>query len=119
MRFVIYDDETVEPITVVDLPGFGERDIERLGCRILLSPQPDFSLSRAEPSSDFMPLKVVEVRFEQFQRRGVLAWMAFTRETELAMLLDPSWLPGQRPAIARMRDENDGLMRLLMLALSN
>lgn len=117
MRFVIYDDETMEPITVVDLPGIGERDIERLGRRILLPPRPEIKIGEP-PSSDFRRMEIVEIRFEQFQRRGARTWMAFTREAELAMLLDPAWLPGQRPAIARMQDENSGLMRLLTLALS-
>ena len=32
MRFVIFDDETMEPITVVNLPGIAERDIMEGDC---------------------------------------------------------------------------------------
>jgi hypothetical protein len=46
-------------------------------------------------------------------------WLCLTRATELAMLLTPDWLPGQRPVIERLQDENERLASLMNTVLSS
>jgi len=117
MRFVIYDDETVEPITVVSVPGLGDRDIERMGRWLVLAPMPTIvsMIDRGEeprrPGND-----IVCVRFEKFRRRDVWVWMAFTKQADIAMLLEPDFLPGQRGEVNRLRDRAASLDRLFMKA---
>jgi hypothetical protein len=119
MRFVLYDDETVEPITVVSVPGVGDRDIERLGRRLILAPVPCAQLTlRDGGGPEPEKLSFVEVRFEQFARRGFLVWMAFTRQVELAMLIEPDFLPGQRAEVGRLRQRADSIADLFRYALS-
>lgn len=121
MRFVLYDDETLEPITVVNISGFGERDIERHGRRYRVPVPPKMTLPTwREEAPDNQPvmMDIVEIWFERFARGDQRAWMAFTRATDLAMLLTPDWLPGQRPTIAELREREAGLMKLLDMVLS-
>lgn len=39
-------------------------------------------------------------------------------ETDLAMLLNPDWLPGQRRAVDYLMEQNDWLTKTLMAALT-
>jgi hypothetical protein len=121
MRFVIYDDDTMEPVTVVSVPWFGEKDIEQLGRRLLLSAPPPQELVAFNPEQPKAPFRerIVELRFEQFVRHGRLSWMCFTREAELAMLLDPDWLSGQRRHINEIKDGERALIAMLARALSS
>jgi hypothetical protein len=121
MRLVIYDDDTMEPITVVSVPWFGEKDIERLGRRLRLSTPPPQELVAFDPGPPEAPFRapIVELRFEQFVRHGRPSWMCFTREAELAMLLDPDWLPGQRRRINEIKDSERTLIAMLARALSS
>lgn len=119
MRVVIYDDEDLEPITVVNLSGFGIKDIERLDYRLMLHvPTPIGGMREVQQHERYTPPKVVMIWFERFIRRNKQHLMAFTNAAELAMLLDPAWLPGQRPAIERLENENRTLTRILSAALS-
>jgi hypothetical protein len=125
MRFVIYDDETLEPITVLNLRGFTERDIERHG-RHYRVPVPlplPLKISPKPPSEEALleKIPVVELEFERFRRESPRhgrqdSWMCFTRATDLAMLLIPDWLPGQRPAVTALMEQNDRLTSWLMRA---
>lgn len=125
MRFIIYDDETFEPITVVNIRGLTERDIESHGrrWRILVPEESTLRcLSEAEMRS-YRPPRTVDIWFEQFCRQHPRngrqdSWMAFTRATELAMLLDPDWLPGQRSAVDSLVRQNNALVEMLMVAMS-
>lgn len=115
MRIVIYDDEDMEPITVVNLRGVAERDIYALDMRLRLAiPAPP-----PAPSEEvsFITMRVVDVTFERFLRRGKVHLMAFTKTADLAMLLKPDWLPGQRPTVEALWRENDKLTDLFMKAL--
>lgn len=122
MRIVIYDDEDMEPITVVSLRGVTMRDIQKMGRRWRIPVPERFSMlaPAAPPSvSDF---KVVELEFEPFIRktydgREQRSWMAFTKASDLAMLLIPDWLPGQRPAVEELQKQNDHLTRMIMVAM--
>ena len=119
MRFVIYDDESLEPITVLNLP-LTERDIFARGMRWRVpAPHLISFASRYEHAETMGKLEVVELEFERFQRNSPRhgrqkSVMCFTRATELAMLLNPAWLPGQRSAVDYLQEQNDALTRMLM-----
>lgn len=120
MRFVVYDDESMEPITVLNLRGFTERDIERHGRRYRV-PAPAPFPSFQEPPNACVEMQVVDLEFEPIvrQRHGrerQYSWLCFTKATELAMLLNPDWLPGQRPAVEYLQSQNDALVGMLMRA---
>lgn len=123
MRVVIYDEEFLEPITVVNLPGLTERNLEekqhwkvsvrddgnRLG-----QPRKDATFSET--------LRYVDISFEKISRITVShgkqdVWMCLTRAADLAMLLTPDWLPGQRPAIDQLQEDNERLASLIVDSL--
>lgn len=121
MRFVIFDDDTSEPITVINLPGIGERDIwERMGGRVLLAipPRLGVAIKAASEPPSALRMETVELRFERFVRRDQTSLMCFTREAELAMLLDPDFLPGQRKVVRELQTQNDRLSALLLRAIT-
>lgn len=123
MRVVVYSDEDLEPITVLRLP-ITERDIESRG-RVWRVPVPEqFTISVQPLSKEEMmrPVRVVELWFERFVRdrhgHKQETWMCFTKADDLAMLLNPDWLPGQRSAVNYLQDQNDSLVRMLMRVMS-
>jgi hypothetical protein len=123
MRFVIYDDESLEPITVLDLPftnSWMDERIRQHGYRCRLA-VPEPLTFRQKPDADLQTAKmrVVEIEFEPFVRNSrrhskQRAWFCFTRAAELAMLLNPAWLPGQVGAVRYLEDQNDALTKMLM-----
>lgn len=118
MRFVIYDDETMEAITVINIRGLAERDIERHNRRYLLGvpePCPPF---RIREEDALRSPRFIAIWFEQFVRHGQVSWMCFTRAPDLAMLLTPDWLPGQRPAVEQLQDHVGELTDMVLRALS-
>lgn len=120
MRFVIYDDESLEPITVLNLP-ITERDaLERRLWRVAVPMPLEFTPVGFTPNQ---PIKtpIVEIEFVPFVRRSSRngeqrSIFAVTRATELAMLLNPAWLPGQRSAVDYLQKQNDQLTTMLMRA---
>jgi hypothetical protein len=124
MRFVIYDDETLEPITVLNLP-FTDRDIDQKmrergrRWRVPVPPELPVTWQPVEVSPQYEEARIVDLEFEPFVRNSrrngeQRSWMCFTRAAELAMLLKPDWLPGQRSAVNYLQDQNDRLTRMLM-----
>jgi hypothetical protein len=120
MRVVVYSDEDLEPITVLNLP-ITVRDLEARGYHwrvpvprpLPFTPKPHLE----EPF--FQETETVELFFERFRRRTSRwgeqdTWMCFTKADSLAMLLKPDWLPGQRSAIRYLEDQNDNLTNMLM-----
>jgi hypothetical protein len=121
MRVVIYDDESLEPITVLNLP-LTERDmLERRLWRVPVPEPMPVSWKRMsqEELAQLHPMRVVDIEFEPFARKSQRhgeqrAVFAFTRATDLAMLLNPAWLPGQRAAVDYLQEQNDRLTAMLM-----
>jgi hypothetical protein len=123
MRVVIHDEESLEPITVVTLPGLTERNLEeKRHWRV--------SVHNADNEPREMPaqpaysdrLRFVDLTFEKVSRVTItygeqITWRCLTRATELAMLLTPDWLPGQRPAIDLLQQENERLASLMIGSL--
>jgi hypothetical protein len=124
MRFVIYDDDTLEPVTVLNIRGFTERDIERHDRRYRIPvPEPINFFAPIEAIPTIQKMRIVDLFFEPFRRRKIDgteqdSWICFTKATELAMLLNPDWLPGQRGAVNYLQSQNDFLTDLLMGALA-
>ena len=48
-----------------------------------------------------------------------VTWRCLTRAADLAMLLTPDWLPGQRPAIDVLQRENERLASLMIGSLTS
>jgi len=123
MRVVIFDEETLEPVTVVNLPGLTDRCLEeRKFWRVavpLTGPVRDADGLHGWTDA----VRYVDLEFERFSRCTLthgeqLSWLCLTRAADLAMLLEPDFLPGQTPAIQRLQDENARLADLMGTALS-
>ena len=124
MRVVIFDEETLEAVTVVNLPGLTDRCLEeRKHWRVAVpmsGPTRDADGVRGWGEST----RFVDLEFERFARCTLthgeqLSWLCLTRASELAMLLEPDFLPGQAPVIQRLQDENERLAELMGNALSS
>lgn len=108
MRVVLYDDETMEPLTVLQLPSwFVARLVsgERMLVPMILPVRLDDGVGPIGPA----PKTSVAIWFEKFVRKGQSHWFAFTAEGEDAMMCRAVFLPGQyrevqsREAAAFMR----------------
>ena len=123
MRVVIYDEESLEPITVVNLPGLTERCLEEKRFWRVSVHNADNEPREAPPERAFSDrLRYVDLEFEKISRVSLrhgeqVTWLCLTRATELAMLLAPDWLPGQRPAIEQLQFENERLASLMIDSL--
>ena len=125
MRVVIYDEESLEPITVVNLPGLTERCLEerqlwRMALQTEVS-EPELTGTDRQ-FSDYV--RYVDLEFERITRVTLrngeqVTWLCLTRAADLAMLLTPDWLPGQRPAIEQLQLENNRLASLMVDTLTS
>ena len=119
MRVVIYDEESLEAITVVNLPGLTDlalRSRQHWRVAVPLAPNRDGEGVAAG-------VRTIDLRFEELSRVTLafgeqLCWLCFTRAADLAMLLIPDWLPGQRPTIEQLEDENTRLTQLMLVSLT-
>lgn len=94
MRVVLYDDETMEPLTVLQLPSwFTSRLVsgERMRVPMILPMSLDDGVGPVGPLSKTS----VTIWFEKFIRHGREHWFAFTAEGEDAMMCRAVFLPGQ------------------------
>lgn len=104
MRVIVVDEESMEPITVIEL-GLAElRGWERAGrleCVRVAVPVEglDFNLASRQDEEPVMKVPVPDIVELRIVRRGDL-WAASTRQGEKALRLKPALLPGQRRAIA-------------------
>lgn len=94
---VLYSDEDMEPITVLDVPMWAIGRM-RTGDRIrFVVPEPlAMYLPTDDEAVEFRPLKTVTIWAERFMRRGREHVMLFTWDDVDALKLDPTELPGQR-----------------------
>ncbi|MCB2064926.1 MAG: hypothetical protein KDE25_16100 [Novosphingobium sp.] len=125
MRVVIHDEESLEPITVVTLPGLTEKNLEmkrhwRVSIHDGANQPREMPAERAY--SDRM--RFVDLTFEKVTRVTIthgeqVTWRCLTRAADLAMLLTPDWLPGQRPAIDMLQRENERLASLMIGSLTS
>lgn len=125
MRVVIHDEESLEPITVVNLPGLTEKNLEekrhwRVSIHDGANEPREMPAERAYSDR----LRFVDLTFEKVSRITItygkqVTWRCLTRATDLAMLLTPDWLPGQRPAIDLLQGENERLASLMIGSLTS
>ena len=125
MRVVIHDEETLEPITVVTLPGLTETNLQRKR-HWRVSVHDGANEPREMPAQRAYSdrLRFVDLTFERVSRVTLthgeqVTWRSLTRATGLAMLLTPDWLPGQRPAIDMLQRENERLASLMIGSLTS
>lgn len=125
MRVVIYDEECLEPITVVNLPGLTEKNLEeKAHWRVSVHDGQNLPREAAVNRSFSDSLRYVDLTFEKISRVTLthgeqITWLCVTRATDLAMLLTPDWLPGQRPAIDQLQQENERLASLMISSLTS
>ncbi len=102
MNVVIYTGD-FEPITVLDLPVWLLDVLERVGvARVAVAEPP--KVVEAGPIAFAMP-KVVTITCERLRwRDGTTKPILITEDEELAMLLKPEWLPGQRQAVNHYKE---------------
>jgi hypothetical protein len=125
MRVVIHDEETLEPITVVTLPGLTEKNLERKRhWRVSVHDGANEPREMPPERAYSDRLRFVDLTFERVSRVTItygeqVTWRCLTRATDLAMLLTPDWLPGQRPAIDMLQRENERLASLMIGSLTS
>lgn len=101
MRVIVFDDETMEPITAITLPKW-MTDRLRSGERIRVPYVPQISLADAIAPGDLppaVPRTWCEIWFEKFVRKGSTHWFCFTGEGEHALNLKSVFLAGQARAV--------------------
>ena len=119
MRVVLYDDETMEPLTVLHLQGWmtsrlrhGERMV--LDAHQPIKPFGDYSGPIDAPLDNR-----VSLWFEKFIRHEQEHWFCFTRDSDNALSLKSVFLPGQWPAVhdEYRRGVSEGIGRALTAML--
>lgn len=107
MKAVLYTSD-MEPITIVDLPGFAFDMLRGRGQVVMnvMDPVCKWFVGTPIDSSDesarhFARLEVKRVRItaEPLVRRGQRSLMLFTEDDENALLLKAAFLPGQEYAL--------------------
>jgi len=103
MRFVLYAERDLEPITVIELPISPEHVYQYMGGVVRIAVMPPLS---ARPMSDAEAAvaaelwqQIVNVRVHPLigpAPHRVRTWMLTTDDEELALLLRSEVLPGQR-----------------------
>ena len=125
MRVVIHDEESLEPITVVNLPGLTDKNLEeRQHWRVSVHDGRNQPREMAPERAYSDRLRYVDLVFEKVSRVTIthgeqVTWRCLTRAAELAMMLTPDWLPGQRPAIEQLQQENEKLASLMIGSLTS
>ena len=99
MNIVLYTKD-MEPITIIDLPVWaleiGEK--RRMVAVELMDPA---RVAQPEDMSDVPRImsRTVWLDFHPIRFNDQKSWLITVENEELALLLKPSWLPGQRKAI--------------------
>ena len=117
MRTVLYDDESMEAITVIDVPHWA---LKRLHSGMPIRFPVIEPLRRPILAEAMFPEigehKLVTIWFEQFCRKGINHWFCFTRDSENALRLRPLFLAGQQEEVQRLEQQAflDGMIAALM-----
>lgn len=98
MNVVLYTAD-FEPITILDLPVWLLEQMEKVGfVRIAVQEPP--SIMPVNTPLEYTQPKIVTIRCEKFRwKDGTTKAILITPDEELALMLKPEWLPGQRAAI--------------------
>lgn len=117
MRVIVFDDETMEPITAITLPMW-MADRLRSSDRIRVPYVPKIALPEmidTDTLPETLPRNWCEVWFEKFIRHGNPHWFCFTREGEHALNLKSVFLAGQARAVIEREEAafNEGVLAAL------
>lgn len=118
MNTVIYTRD-MEPITVIDLPLWaleaGERQaVVRVA---VIDPVPEKPLLPSDPVPQVYD-RVVSLEFIPIRLGARRSYLIMTHDEELALLLRPSWLPGQRAKINDYERWTKELSHMLLQTLA-
>lgn len=115
MNVVLYTDD-FEPITVLDLPQWLLDQMEKQGAvrvAVLKPLSAEWKLNSAIPVGSVEGPQTVTIYCEKLRwKDGSVKSILITHDEELALMLKPEWLPGQRATInsyhrtVRMLTEN-------------
>jgi hypothetical protein len=115
MNIVLYTDN-FEPITVLDLPLWAIEMAERRGSVRVAAMDP--------PKVEFSDTAIVQMRIAVI-RAEPMRWKDGSRKTilvtddeEVALMLKPSWLPGQRGSIQNYHQTIRAFAQAFMRGLS-
>lgn len=122
MNVVLYSDEDMEPITVLDLP----LELLKLGYEqgfVAVAVMQSVPFKPVGPDEAVAEYKRWDMRifFERLRRRGRDVWLLTTPDYELALMAVASYLPGQAGQVRKLERMNkslgEALGRALMLSL--
>lgn len=98
MRVVLYTKD-LEPITIIEMPLWLLEQVERVGMVKVAVREPLQKLLALEPQ-DLKPPETLDIYCEKLRwRDGTLKPILVVDNDELALALNPEWLPGQLQAI--------------------
>ena len=118
MNIVLYTRD-MEPITVIDLPLWALERGERLGFVNVEVMDPVPLPKSGEPVHlDFIEARRVTLEFIPIRLRDNRSWLVTVDDDALALLLMPSWLPGQRGKINDYKRTTRELSRMLLDVLA-
>lgn len=113
MNVVIYTGD-FEPITVLDLPVWLLDVLEQVGVARVAVAEPPKVTTAEDPVNSYGP-KIVTIYCERLRwKDGTTKPILVTPDEELALLLRPEWLPGQRQAINHYKETIRGFQDLLI-----
>lgn len=115
MNVVIYTRD-MEPITIIDLPMWALEAGERR-MFVSLGIVDEVKLANARDPVD-VTARTITLEFTLIRLGDVRSWLITTRDDELALLLRPSWLPGQRRKINEYERNNRRLASMLLDVLA-
>ena len=107
MRVVLYSDEDMEPITVIELSEFAANYLSSYKeVTLPVIRNITASIFDDDPIINKTEFKQVKIRSETFIRKGQKYMMLFTQDEESALLLKSCFLPGQQSELNEvMKDE--------------
>ena len=115
MNIVLYTKD-FEPITVIDLPMWLLQQLETRGSVRIAVLEP--SLENPTDSTEKQEFSIVTISLEKILwPDGTKKSVLVTDEEELAMVLNPDWLPGQRYIIQSYESDIQKLKDALIDAL--
>lgn len=116
MNIVLYTRD-MEPITIIDLPMWAiEMGESQRFVRVAVPMRPMTSCPLNEPMR--LRCRKVDLEFHKMinmNRRT--SWFVTVHDEETALMLTPSWLPGQRGAINKYERGIKDLSSMLLMAL--
>jgi len=106
MRVVLFDHESMEPITVLQLPSWAYdmlRERRQVTFPVWLDLAKAYDVAGEVPRA--MDIPKVTVWFEKFVRNEQAHWFCFTNDGENALKLKAAFLPGQYGEVQRRTNE--------------